>query len=561
MDDQVRNFGLYDQEGDFHRMYYYDDAKAVVLFVQGNGCPIVRKSLNRFQDLAAEYSEKGVLFFMINSNLQDSRESVKEEADAFGIELPVLIDEDQLVADLLDIRITAESFVLDPKDWKIKYRGPMDDKMGYEAERASVKEPFLANALDKMLDGESIEEPYIAAKGCAVSRMKDRESYTELTYTDDIAPILRDNCVKCHQEGGIAPWPMNGYPMVAGWSAMMREVLMTQRMPPWQADPHYGVFKNDISIDQDELRKIVAWINGGVKKGDGEDILASLPPTAQEWKMGEPDFILELDQEDIPANGIIDYRYQTHSMAFDEDVFVKAYEVKPGNNAVLHHVLASVEYPSGMELPFERPRGEWLDGILIGWAPGGEPEEFPQGSGRRVPAGSKIHYQLHYTTSGKEETDKTRIGFYFHEDRPEKEFVVMGPANFEFEILPGIKDLPVVANEPINRAINLYAMLPHMHYRGKSMYYVAHYPDGTQEILLSVANYNFNWQRFYYLDEPKYLPVGTTLTVNAVFDNSTQNQFNPDPSKTIYFGEQTFDEMMIGYMSFTYEDETGVSSL
>ena len=179
----------------------------------------------------------------------------------------------------------------------------------------------------------------------------------------------------------------------------------------------------------------------------------------------------------------------------------------------------------------------------------------------RVPAGSKIHYQLHYTTSGKEETDKTRIGFYFHEDRPEKEFVVMGPANFEFEILPGIKDLPVVANEPINRAINLYAMLPHMHYRGKSMDYVAHYPDGTQEILLSVANYNFNWQRFYYLDEPKYLPVGTTLTVNAVFDNSTQNQFNPDPSKTIYFGEQTFDEMMIGYMSFTYEDETGVSSL
>jgi len=370
-----------------------------------------------------------------------------------------------------------------------------------------------------------------------------------------VAPILRDNCYQCHQEGGIAPWPMNGYPMVAGWSAMIRQVLQTKRMPPWHADPHIGVFANDISITQEEIRKIVAWVDQGSQRGEGADILADLTPDPSNWSLGDPDYTVNLNTEDIPANGIIDYRYQTKALEITEDKYVRAIEVNPGNPNVLHHVLASIDYPPGYEAPVDRSVSRWIDGLLLGWAPGGEVEQFPEGTGRFIPAGSKVVFQLHYTTSGKEESDQTDIGLYFHEDPPEQEYVILGPVNFKFKIPPNTKNYPVVAKYPIERPTLIHAVLPHMHYRGKSMNYVANYPDGTKEMLFSAADYNFNWQRFYYLAEPKLLPKGSYLTVNAVFDNSEQNEFNPDPNATIYFGEQTFDEMMIGYMSVTFEEE------
>ena len=561
MEVSVKNFGLYDQYDDFHRLHYYDDAKAVVLYVQGNSCPIVRKSVETFENIREEYAPKGVRFFMINSNLQDNRETIALEAENFNIETPILVDRDQIAADILDIQITAETFVLNPADWSITYRGPIDDRLGYGSDKGKASNAYLTDVLDQVLSGEDIAQQYIKTKGCAVARLSRNEDFENLTYVNDIAPLLEQKCIKCHQDGGIAPWPMNGYPMVAGWSAMMREVLNTGIMPPWQADPHIGVYGNDISLEREDKRKILAWIDGGLKKGEGKDPLADVELTAQNWTLGTPAYQILLDQEDIPANGIIDYRYQEKMVEIEEDKYLKAVEVKPGNPAVLHHVLARVQYPDGQEHPVAIRGSEWLDGLLLGWAPGGEVEVFPEGSGRKIPAGSSILFQLHYTTSGKAESDQTKIGLYFHEGTPEKEYVIHGPADFRLKIPPHAKNHPVVATEHFERPITLYAMLPHMHYRGKSMNYVANYPDGTSEVVLNVADYNFNWQRFYYLKEPLDLPAGSSITVNAVFDNSAQNPFNPDPEKTLYFGEQTFDEMMIGYMSFTYQDEQSLSSL
>ena len=554
IDMTVKNFGLYDHNNEFHRLYYYDDAEAIVLYVQGNSCPIVRKSIRTIETIKKDYESKGVKFFMINSNLQDTRESIAREADEFDISIPILVDEDQLVAEIMDIHITAETFVLDPNNWNVIYRGPINDQLGYGSDRGQARENYLTDILDAHLAGTAFANEYRRAKGCAITRLSNSESYESLTY-QDIAPILRDNCYQCHQVGGIAPWPMNGYPMVAGWSAMIREVLNTKQMPPWHADPHFGSFSNNISISQEEIRKIVSWINNGSKKGEGEDILASLTPNSSTWLLGEPDYSIVLDQEDIPADGIIDYRYQVLKIDIDENKYVKAIEVKPGNPNVLHHVLASIEYPEGYEAPVDRSVSRWIDGLLLGWAPGGEAEVFPQGTGRLLPKGSEIYFQLHYTTSGKEESDQTKIGLYFHDEDPGREYVILGPVNFEFKIPPKTSYYPVVAEYPINRPTYVHAVLPHMHYRGKSMNYEVQYPDGSKEMLFSAADYNFNWQRFYYLKEPKLLPEGATLFVNAVFDNSAQNEFNPDPEKTIYFGEQTFDEMMIGYMSVTFEEE------
>ena len=554
IDQRAKNFGLYDHQNNFHRLYYYSDAKAVVLYVQGNSCPIVRKSINTLNEIEEVYKDKGVQFFMINSNLQDTRESIAKEAQEFGIDMPILVDEDQLVAEILDIQITAETYVIDPEDWSILYKGPVNDQLGYGSDRGAASQNYLTDVLDKTINGLEIEKLYRPTKGCAVTRMSNSEGYEDLTYTD-IAPILKDNCYKCHQEDGIAPWPMNGYPMVAGWSAMIREVLNTKRMPPWHADPHIGSFSNDISISQEEIRKIVSWINGGSKRGEGPDILAEMKPTAAKWTMGIPDYTFNLDEEVIPANGIIDYRYQTMKVKLERDEYVKAIEVIPGNPNVLHHVLASIDYPEGYEEPVDRSVSRWIDGLLLGWAPGGEAEVFPEGSGRLLPKGSTVVFQLHYTTSGKEESDQTEIGLYFHDLTPSKEYVILGPVNFKFKIPPHVKHYPVVANYPIERPTTIHAVLPHMHYRGKSMNYVVQTPDGEEETLFSAADYNFNWQRFYYLDEPKFLPAGSVLKVNAVFDNSAQNEFNPDPDATIYFGDQTFDEMMIGYMSVIFGED------
>lgn len=552
----VPNFGLFDHTGDFHRLHYYDNADAIVLFIQGNKCPIVRNAFTDFKALESAFADENVKFFMMNSNVQDSRESVAKEAAEYEVMTPILIDSEQLVADVLDVDITAEAFVIDPKDWSLKYRGPLNDRIGYESQKNEASSEPLKDAIQAVITGSEVAEVFVNTKGCAVVRKMKHEDYESLTYTDDISHILKDNCFECHQKGGIAPWAMESYNAVFGWSAMIKNVLLEQRMPPWQADPHYGEFKNNISLTEEEKRKLLAWIAGGLKKGDGEDLLASATPASSEWANGEPDYIITLKQEDIPATGIIDYRYQAHTLDFDKDVFVQSYQILPGNTSVLHHVLANVEYPDGEQFPIQDRKSEWLDGILIGWAPGGTPETFPEGSGKRIPKGSTIYFQNHYTTSGKAESDVTRIGLYLNEDVPEKEYLTIGPANFRIKIPPNEPAAAFTAVQEVEQDITLYQALPHMHYRGKSMNFVVKYPDGETEKILNVPGYNFNWQRFYNFKTPKSIPAGSKIYVNAIFDNSAQNEFNPDPSQTLYFGEQTFDEMLVGYLSYTIDNQS-----
>ena len=389
---------------------------------------------------------------------------------------------------------------------------------------------------------------FVNTKGCAVARLSKKEGYESLTYSDHIAPILKENCYRCHQEGGIAPWAMNNYNAVFGWSRMIKQVLLDQRMPPWQADPEVNEFHDDMSLTQEEKRKLIAWIDGSMEKGH-DDPMALLQPNSNKYTLGEPDLEIKLQKEDIPATGIIDYRMQEYSMNTDEDLYLKAVEVLPGNPNVLHHVLANIEYPEGYEFPIKQRASEWLDGIMAGWAPGGEPDIFPEGTGKLIPKGSTIHFQLHYTTSGKEESDETTLGLFYHDSKPELEYITIGPSNFKIYIQPELAHQPFTAVKKFEEDVTLFSMLPHMHYRGKSMKFTLQYPDGSTKELLSVPAYNFNWQRFYALKNPVFAPKGSELIVNAVFDNSSNNQFNPDPSETLYFGEQTFDEMLVGYVT------------
>ncbi|MEZ5557622.1 MAG: redoxin family protein [Pseudomonadales bacterium] len=257
--DHVENFRLLDQNGESHQLYYYSDAKALVFMVQGNGCPIVRNALPRFKELRDQYSAQGVQFMMINSNLQDNRASIAAEASEFDFGMPVLLDETQVIGESLGLIRTGEVFVVDPKGWKVVYQGAVDDRLTYEKQKAAASEHYLKDAIDEVLAGQPVKVASTDALGCLINfpeRGKDAQ-HAQISYADTIAPMLIDNCVSCHRPGGIGPWAMTDYNMVRGFSLMMREVLRTQRMPPWHADPAYGHFSNDRSLTAQEYTTLV----------------------------------------------------------------------------------------------------------------------------------------------------------------------------------------------------------------------------------------------------------------------------------------------------------------
>lgn len=537
MEAEIPNFALHDQYGDFHELYYYGTQKAVVLYVQQNGCSTVRQEIAQLKAARSAFQDKGVQFLMINPTGKDSREAMQKEAEAYDIEFPILEDKAQLAAEALQLYRSGETIVLDPETWSIVYRGPVK---------------YLEDALTAQLNGEILAENQVNVKGKAIPiKYTDKSAFASISYSKDVAPILKEKCIKCHVEGGIAPFAMKDHATVFGWSQMMREVLRTKRMPPWHADPHYGTFADDLSLTTEELQTLVHWIDAGALKGEDEpDPLAAYRPEKKEWTLGTPNLVIQLNKEDIPATGVIDYRYQTFEIDLEEEVYATAIQVLPDNDEVLHHLLVSVVYPDGYMEPIDR-RSPWLDGLFAAWAPGQDVEVFPKNTGRVLPAGSKLHFQLHYTTNGKAQSDQSTIGIYYTDKKPENEFLLAGAFRTDIELKPN-EYYENTAKYRFDKEVTLYGLSPHMHYRGKAMKFIALYPDGKRETLMNVPNYNFNWQRTYRFAEPITLPARTVVFVDAVFDNTSRNTFNPAPEKTVYWGDFSFDEMLIGYMSFQY---------
>lgn len=541
--DAVSDFALLDHRGAFHQLYYYakdPQTRAIVLFVQGNGCPLVRKRVPELKRMRDAYATNGVVFWMINANPQDERAEVAKEAAEFGIDLPILLDETQLVAQGLNINRTAEAIVIEPNTWRIRYRGAIDDRLSYETQKPEAGHEYLKNALDALLAGKPIDTAVTTSPGCAVTFAKNEPA----SYSKVIAPMLKANCVGCHTRGGIAPFAMSSYDKVRGWSDMIREVLVTRRMPPWQADPHVGKFGNDFSISPAQTRTLVEWIDAGMPRGNGEDPLAGYQPELPEWKLGTPDFAVNIPEQSVAAEGVFDYRYVTVDAPNTEDVWLRAVEIIPGNKSVLHHIIATTIMPGEDRDKHQK--------ALAGYAPGMGPDLLPPGTGRLLKAGSKIIFQLHYTASGKAEMDRSRLGLFVAKAPPEHELRSSVLIDFKFKIPPGDREFVARKSRRFDKDALLYSMNPHMHLRGKWMRYSALYPDGTEEILLNVPNYRFDWQRNYELKEPKRLPKGTQLVVEAAWDNSALNLNNPDPAKAVGWGDQTFNEMFYASYRYTY---------
>lgn len=551
--ERVGDFALLDHNGTFHQLSYYGDQAAVVLTTQSLNNAQAKEQAATLAKLEAKYGEQNVVFFLLNSQPNDTRDALAAQAKTLGHGIPVLLDESQLVAESLALTQVGELVVIDPKAMRVAFRGGLDNasQQALDSLLSSPTGTSAAATATTKVDGAKL-----------VFAAQQKHQANPPSYTNDIAPILESNCVSCHHEGGIGPWSMSNHAMVRGWAPMMREVVMTRRMPPGQIDTHVGRPISDVAgLTIAEQQKLVHWIDAGAPMEDGaKDPLAALTFDNPKFTMGEPDMILKVPAQKIPATGIIDYRYVPVELNLDRDVWVQAMEFVPGDQQVLHHVIAYLSSPAD-KTARGRATGSARGDSVGGFAPGRPGERFRDNSGRLITKGSNLLLQMHYTTSGKETTDATEIGLFLH-DKPPAYIMAGGVAGQRrFLVPPHAKEHKLVGEQEIERDAYLYSMQPHMHYRGKYMSYSALYPDGSSELLLSVPKYDFNWQFNYELQEPVFLPAGTKLIAKGAMDNSERNTGNPDPSKPVHFGLQTKHEMFFGFTTLRYDGDTPESLL
>ena len=375
------------------------------------------------------------------------------------------------------------------------------------------------------------------------------------TFAKDIAPILYENCVACHRPNHLAPMSLITYADARPWARAVKTKVLAREMPPWGADSSVRAYKNDASLTQTEIDTIAAWVDGGAPEGNAAD-LPEVPQFAEGWSIGEPDLIFTmLEPFEVPADGTVPYSYVTVPTNLQEDIWISAHEFRPGDRRVIHHVIPSVLEDDGkpatgeVKLRRDRTRTRARGASVGGYVPNRLGTVYADGVATRLPAGADIEAQMHYTTIGEPVSDRSSWGVVLTREPDSTLRRARGGqvANLTFAIEPGNADFAVTASRTIEEETYLANMMPHMHVRGKSAKYTVKYPDGREVVALWVPNYNFNWQLRYQLEEPIFMPKGAVLEAEFHYDNSGANRFNPDPTAEVHWGDQTWEEMMLGY--------------
>jgi mono/diheme cytochrome c family protein len=429
----------------------------------------------------------------------------------------------------------------------------------------------------------------------------------DVTFAKDVAPIFFKSCAECHRPGEAAPFSVLTYKDVRPWAKSIREKVVNRTMPPWFADPHVGEWANDARLTEAEIKTVAAWVDGGAKEGDAKD-LPSAPRLAAGWAIGQPDKVISMPEEfTLDASGPDEYQRFDVETGFKEDAYVQAVEVRPGNRRIVHHILVFVLPPAkgdgpkvseeeaarqraemekksmqyrvgflrrtkadapveddGCKLP-NGGAGRRLDAtddegninFLVGYAPGTPPTKPMPGSALRIPAGSKLRFQVHYAkVAGSVQKDRSAVGLVFAKQPPQRELLVRAIANMYFRIPPGAENHRVSACWTVPEDIHVTSLWPHTHFRGSSQRIEAFFPDGRREVLLNVPRYDFGWQLMYYPKREMALPKGTRVLVTSTFDNSARNKANPDPAQAVRWGDPSYDEMMIGFVSYTKDAQS-----
>jgi peroxiredoxin len=532
------------------------DKGLVIVYFMGTDCPISNLYLKELADLAKRYEKKGVEIVGIQANAGITPARAAEHARQYKVAFPVLIDAGQRVVRQFGATRTAEVFVLD-RLRTVRYHGEIDDRYGYTYKRGEPTRRELEQAVQELLAGKPVSVAETTPRGCLITHDDRPSGSANVTYARDISRIFQRRCQGCHRAGEVAPFALDGFDDAVEHSAMIKEVVIQRRMPPWHADPRYGKFTNDRRLTQDEIDKIVEWTDAGAPLGDKNE----LPPPrkfTEGWQIGQPDLVFQLRKPvKVPATGTVPYMYFTVPTKLKEDVWVQAAEARPGNPSVVHHIIVFFRTPDG-----DNSDGGLEDHHLCGTAPGDPPLVLPPGVARLLPAGSELVFQMHYTPNGKATTDQSKVGLILYKGpkgekkaKPERAALTHPVMNTQFRIPANDPNYRVESAYRFPDDATIYQMMPHMHWRGKDFLYELKYPDGRTETLLSVPQYDFGWQNTYRLERPVFVPKGSTLHCVAHFDNSKDNPANPDPNKAVRWGDQTWEEMMIGWVTYAWKDQ------
>ena len=549
---KVDDYMLVDQHGMGHILKYDTMTPATVLVSYVNGDEGSRAAAKTIQALAEK--NPNVVFHLINSSETDTRDAITAEAKEQGITLPLLDDEFQLIGDSLGFTYAGEAVIVDPKkNFEIVYHGPADT---------------VEAALADVVAGKALAKAEVSdVKGTKLvfaDRGKTAE-FAKISYSNDVVPILMAKCVDCHQPNGIAPWHMTNYQQIKTFAPMIREAVRRDRMPPFDADNHYRAFAKNENLSAEETKTLIHWIEAGAPSDiaeGGEDPLVKGVAGRPDWPLGEPDLVVSIPAYDVPAAGVVDYQIPAIKSPLTKGKWLKATTFKPGNRQGVHHILAGW-------LPKMPANGRGFDWDISmgGYAVGNESNVAPDNWATWVPAGGAISFQMHYTPIGKAFTDDSKIAFYFQDEAPgmmKRQVVIADPS---IEIAANTARHHETAYVLFPADAQIYAAQVHAHYRGYASKLTAIYPDGKEEILLNMPHYDFNWQRDYIFKDLIDIPAGTKLVADYWYDNSVNNKAlfganttpHTSPEKKIFWGDQSFQEMLFTAIQFRWKDETAAN--
>lgn len=539
----IADFSLRDFRGKEVSLRDFADQEFVVVAFLGTECPLARLYGRKLADMSRELAPAGIAFLGIDSNQQDSMAKMADYARDHGIDFPLLKDPGNEIADRFGALRTPEVFLLDGNR-VVRYRGRVDDQYGIGVQKPKPSHADLRNAIEDLRAGRAVARSETEVPGCFIGRVHKPNPSGVITYARHVSRILQERCVECHRAGEVAPFPLTNFEEVVGWAETIREVVDEGRMPPWFASPDHGTFLHDGRMPDEEKRALREWVANGCPEGDPKELPEPREYTLG-WAMDEPDAVYAMSDTPfvVPAEGVIEYQNYTVDPQWTEDKWICGAEARPGNRSVVHHILVFIRRPKKIYHPM-------LPGELVSaYAPGMKPTvAHAEDMALLAPAGSKIVFQVHYTPNGTEQRDISQVGFRFRDPKEVKMEIKAGMAiNIFFKIPPRHENFPVKATHVFTEDSLLLGVNPHMHLRGKSFRYEAIYPDGRSEIVMDCPRYDFNWQLGYQYAEPLVMPKGTQLICTAHFDNSEGNPSNPDPERAVRFGEQTWEEMMIGW--------------
>jgi Ca2+-binding EF-hand superfamily protein/thiol-disulfide isomerase/thioredoxin len=555
---RIADLQFVDLDGNPIRLSEFADKKAVVIAMTGIGCPLCQKYAPTLAAIEDDYAAKDVAFVFINPNESESTPNLKQAIATHGFDGAYVRGQDRELAFELEVQTTTEVFVLDAARTLI-YRGAVDDQYGFGYTLEAPGKQFLRDALDAVLRGDRPQIEATWSPGCEMfyGDIQPPDRQTPVTYHNRISRIIQDNCQQCHRSGGLAPFALENYADVKDYAGMIASVVRRQVMPPWFAAPHDERnssldihWANDRSLAENERRDLFDWVKAGAPEGNPAD--APLPRDfPEQWAIGQPDVIYEIPKPfTVKATGQMPYQHTVVKTQFDEDRWVQAVEIQPTERAVVHHVLVFVHRAED-----GKPNIDETSGFFAAYVPGNSWQRYPAGMAKKLPAGASLIFQLHYTPNGTETTDQTRLGIVFADAPPQHVIRNVGIANHRINIPPGANNHPETKRFDVPNDVNVLALMPHMHLRGKAFRYDVVLPDGRKERVLDVPRYDFNWQLEYRLADPLPIPRGSQFEITGWFDNSSNNPANPDPTRPVKWGPQTDDEMLLGYIEYYLTSE------